>query len=98
MRSRSIARKNLKAQLRVAPRKAADRVADKTLADRNRRGDRQLSNVWIGQKANILETLPELIEYRDSAPEQCAAVWCRLDAIRAAVKKTNTKCMFEIGN
>src|SRR5258708_7018358 len=52
----------------------------------------------IGQEFDVPDALLQLIENRNTAFEQCAAVDRRLDALGAAIEKPHAEGMFEGGD
>ena len=64
--------------------------------DRLRSADAQLADVRIGQKLDLLDALPDLIEHRCGAFDQRAAVQRRLNALRGAVEQANTERVFDL--
>ena len=82
----------------MALRKAAHRVTDKAFCDRDRCRHDELADGRIGKVTDVLDALPELVEHRDAAAEQRAAIQRRLHAERAAVEQPDAERMLEIGN
>src|SRR5262249_17352153 len=51
-----------------------------------------------GEEFDVLHALLQFIEYRNAARDERAAVRCRRDAARAAIKKTHAQGKFEVGD
>ena len=64
---------------------------------RFRAADPQLPRRGVGHELDLVHACSEIIENRDAAPEQGAAVRRRLDALGAAIEQADAEHVFEIG-
>jgi hypothetical protein len=85
-----------------APRMGFREPTDDRTQERDRSGQRtsdpHLATGRVGQELDILDSLPQLIEYRPRARQQRVPVHGGLDTARAAVEKLRAQGVFEIGN
>ena len=74
---------------RIASRQSIDHGCDEPDAPPHRRRDPDFPGRRVGEEFDVLHALLQFIEYRNAAPDERAAVRCRRDAARAAIKKTH---------
>jgi hypothetical protein len=66
--------------------------------DRLRAADTQFARRRIGEKFDVPDPLPELVEHGEAAPDDRLAVLRRLDAPGAALEQPHAERMLEIGD
>ena len=93
-----IGRQDLKGKAGISLTQAMDDARDESGSDCNRACDPELSSRGVGKELNIFNALSELIENRDAALQQGAAVRRGLDSMGAAVNQAHPKRVFEVCN
>src|SRR5262249_33961344 len=89
---------DMKDNARVLTRQAVDDGEDNPLGNARASGQSHLTRPTIGEKADIFHTLFDLIEGSNPALDERAAIFSRLDTLRAALEQGHAKRMFYIGN
>src|SRR5262245_20997906 len=73
-----VRRKYMEAEAGMALRQAIDDSRDKSGSDCNRSSNPQFPGRWIGQEANVLDALRQLVKDRDAPSQECTAILGRL--------------------
>ena len=60
--------------------------------------DGKFAGCRIGQKLDVPDSLPQLIECRPATHKQSTGVRCRLDPARAAIEKPDAQGMLQVGD
>src|SRR4029453_7886135 len=93
-----ISRRDMNGNPRILPRESID--SDQYGAGRHRLAgsDPQFPRRRIGKELNVLDALSQLVEDRDAAFDERAAIRRWLDAARAAIEQAYAEGVFQLGN
>src|SRR5215470_1708735 len=88
----------LKDQLRILPGQVIDH--GRYEAGRHWLGaaDAHLARIGVAEELDVPHALLELVEHRNAALEERAAINRRLNAVRAAIEKLHAERVLEIGD
>jgi hypothetical protein len=93
-----VARGDMKCDPRILPREAVNHGCDYGGSKRFGGSNSQFTCRRIGEEIEILNALPQFIEYRDSALDEGATMRRRFDTLARAFQETHPEHMFELGN
>jgi branched-chain amino acid transport system substrate-binding protein len=89
---------HLQARARISTEETVDDRGNRSSNLDLGKADTQISAVGVGQKFDLLEPLPHLVEDSDAAIEQRPAVASQFDALRVAVEQPHAERVLQVGN